>query len=487
MQSNQNPSDLKPRERQSNKNRRRYPARNNDRKRLNAPNSEPNPAEAGQVAGGRPRDAGAPRSRRARRPGPSPRQTEFWDELPFNDETVYVSIESQEEKVLSTGKLHFDQLQLDEKILAILARNNFFNATIVQEETIPAILEGRNIFCSSETGSGKTLAFLLPMVQKLMTREISQALVISPTREIAMQTHKTLSLFEAECGITSGLVIGGTDMRQQREILRRYPAVIIATPGRMLDMLKAGLIWLEYTGYVVLDEADRMLDMGFEPDLLAIHRELTGPHQTLLFSATMFPQVKKVAARYASDYEEIIIGEPASVAGSVEHYLIMASEHDRIAALKYFMNNNPGKMLVFFNTIKETIQIASRLKREGLRNIDCIHSGKSQDERNYVISAFRSGEVRVLLGSDVAARGIDIPNVEMVVNYRLPSHSEEYIHRVGRTGRAGKSGVAISLYSERERKYLVGVERMLGYPIKKLGHYRSIQFSGRSRREDRAR
>lgn len=378
----------------------------------------------------------------------------------------------QKKSSVKKGK-RFDELELHATLRKQLKDNGFLNATQVQEKSIPIAISGKNIFCSSETGSGKTLAFLLPMIHKFLNNDINQALIICPTREIAIQIQKTLSLFHNE-GITSALVIGGTNVEEQKKALRQYPKVLVATPGRLLDMLNTGLIWLNYTEYVVLDEADRMLDMGFEEDLIKIHEQLSGNHQTLLFSATLFPEIKKMAKRYAQDMTEIVIGNPTSVAKSVDHVVVQVDKNDKLFALKHLIYRNRGKMMVFFNTIKETTRVNNQLYRQRIRKVDCIHSKISQDGREALIVDFREGKLNVLLASDIAARGIDIPNVELVVNYDIPHNSEEYIHRVGRTGRGGKSGMAVSFLTHEDTKKLRDVERLIDGKIKRVKHYKSL-------------
>ena len=370
------------------------------------------------------------------------------------------------------GKL-FSELDLHPDLLKKIAKNKFTNATEVQSRSIPAALAGKNIFCSSETGSGKTLSFLLPMIHKFYTNEIHQALIICPTREIAIQIEKTLKSFEDE-SLTSALVIGGTNMALQKKALKEYPKILVATPGRLLDMLNSGLIWLNYTGYVVLDEADRMLDMGFEEDLIKIHKELSGDHQTVLFSATLFPEIKKMAKRYADSYEEIIIGNPTSVAGSVEHVLVEMPDNEKFFALKYLISRNPGKMMVFFNTIKDTSGIATQLSRQRIREMNCIHSKIDQPKREKIIEDFRAEHIKVLLASDIAARGIDVPNVELVINYDVPNNSEEYIHRVGRTGRAGKTGIAITFFSAKDKRKLEAIEKLIDAKITRKKSYKDV-------------
>lgn len=358
----------------------------------------------------------------------------------------------------------FAELGLDERFVEILTKNKIITPSEIQARSIPLTLQGKNVFCSSETGSGKTLSFILPMLQKLTTKAIAQAIVICPTREIAIQTQNVLQLF-CDFHITSALVIGGTDMAEQKKSLQQYPNVLVATPGRLLDMLNSGLIWLQYTEYVVLDEADRMLDMGFEEELMKIHKELTGPHQTLLFSATLFPEVKKMAKRYAADFIEVTVGSPRSIAGTVEHVMLDVREEEKIDALRELINENNGKMIVFFNTIKKTDQITHKLQRMGVRGIDCLHSKRDQDTRERLIGNFRGTQLNVLLASDVVARGLDIPDVELVVNFDVPSHSEDFIHRLGRTGRAGKSGRAMSFYTSHDKLKVASIEKLINDKI----------------------
>jgi len=363
-------------------------------------------------------------------------------------------------------KTLFSELALDPRITQVLTKNRFTEATKVQAESIPVSLKGRNVFCSSQTGSGKTLAFLLPMVHKLLKKEISQALIVCPTREIAIQTQKVLQIFLDVGGFKSGLVVGGTDMLEQKRLLHEYPEVLVATPGRLLDMVSSGLIWLQYTGYVVLDEADRMLDMGFEKDLVRIFKELTGKQQTLLFSATLFPEIMKLVEKYVSDCYQIKIGSPRSIANSVDHYLIEVDSGRKIQALSDIIFKNRGKIIVFFNTINEADKVCRNLKRARISRIDCLHSRRDQQTRERIISGFRSGQITILLASDVAARGIDIPNVELIVNYDLPTHSEEYIHRVGRTGRAGQRGKCVSMYTPKDSKVLDDIEKLIKSKIR---------------------
>ena len=368
-------------------------------------------------------------------------------------------------------KKPFSEMGLHAKLTEKLNELKFEYATKVQEISIPESLSGKNIFCSSETGSGKTLAFLLPMIHKFHNNEINQGLIICPTREIAIQVQKNLVLLAGE-DVSSTLVIGGTNMMRQKQELSKHPQVLVATPGRLVDMLSTGLIWLEYTDYVVLDEADRMLDMGFEPDLMKIHEELKGPHQTLLFSATLFPQIKKMAARYADSFKEIVIGNPTRVANSVTHVVVDLSPEEKEAALRYLMMNTKGRMLVFFNTISETSKYSRKMSRIRGSRVSAIHSKMEQSHRQETIESFRGNSINVLMASDVASRGIDIPNVDLVINFDIPNNCEEYIHRVGRTGRGGATGRAISFYTFKDKKKLDDIEKLIKGKIKRIKNYR---------------
>ena len=367
----------------------------------------------------------------------------------------------------------FAKLGLNPELVKTLTDNNFTTATEVQQKSIPSNLVGKNIFCSSQTGSGKTLSFLLPMIHKFQANTIDQALILCPTREIAIQIEKTLKIL-ADDTLTSALVIGGTNIHIQKEALRKYPKILIATPGRLLDMLSTGYIWLNYTGYVVLDEADRMLDMGFEEDLIKIHEHLSGTQQTVLFSATLFPNIKKMAKRYASDYEEIVIGNPTSVADTVEHVVVKITPEEKFKALIYLIDHHKGKMMIFFNTIRDTINVTHKLHKYRIQKVACIHSKIDQSAREATIAEFRDNRVRILLGSDIAARGIDVPNVDIVINYDIPNNSEEYIHRVGRTGRAGKVGKAISFCSPAEYRKLTAVEKLIEKKVTQINNYKDI-------------
>ena len=385
-------------------------------------------------------------------------------EKSFSKENQF-EIKKNKKNSMSLGRF-FSEFDIDKGLVKSLKLMEFERTTEVQEKTLPFSLNRKNIICASETGSGKTLAFLIPMIEGLIKKTINQALILSPTREIAIQTDKVLNDLLTPLNIKSGLVIGGTDVLKQKHILREYPSVLVATPGRLLDMISSGLVWLNYTEFVVLDEADRMLDMGFEEELMSIHKELPGHQQTLLFTATLLPIVEKVVTNYAQNFKKILIGKPVATNKSITHFIVKVDQRNRLSKLIEMIKKSNGKVIIFFNTIRETTNIYQELQKKRIRGISIINSSKSQEERERTIAQLKSGEKRVLLATDVAARGIDIPYVNLVINYHLPFNPEDYIHRIGRTGRAGNRGVAKSLYTSKDKRLLTGIESVLKQKLK---------------------
>lgn len=385
------------------------------------------------------------------------KRSEFSESSDFVEE----SVASEQEVVLPEGD--FEDFGLEDTLLRSLKKLKIVSPTKVQVSAIPRILQGENLICISQTGSGKTLAFLLPLLQKMLRKEVQQSLILSPTRELAIQIASVLSKFGTELGFGHALVIGGMDMREQRNVLRNYPEILVATPGRLLDMIRSGLVWLKYTDFVVLDEADRMLDMGFEKDLVDILKELPPHRQTLFFTATMLPAVEKIANTYVKNFERIQIDNPTSVADSIFHYLIPVSmeKSSKFELLKEVLQLHRGKIIVFFNTIRDTKLNFEHFRKMDSSLVTCIHSEKTQDARERSIRDFRTGKRKLLFATDVAARGIDVPDVELVINYDVPNNPEDYIHRIGRTGRGGSTGIAKMFYSSKDKRLLNAIEKIL--------------------------
>ena len=368
--------------------------------------------------------------------------------------------------------MSFADLGLSDELLRAVADAGYDTPTPIQEKAIPNVLMGRDIMGCAQTGTGKTASFTLPMLDILShgraKARMPRSLILEPTRELAAQVADNFETYGKYQRLSKALLIGGESMAEQIKSMDNGVDVLIATPGRLLDLFDRGRLLLNDVKILVIDEADRMLDMGFEEDLMKIHEHFSDKLQMVLFSATLFPEIKKMAKRYADNYEEITVGNPTSVASSVEHIVVKMDPDEKFNALKYLIRGNPCKTIVFFNTIKETTNVANRLKRQRFSNVDYIHSKIDQPGRESIINDFRAEKIKVLLASDVAARGIDIPNVEMVVNYDIPHNSEDYIHRVGRTGRAGKEGTAISFYSRTEKKKLDAIEKLIGVKIKRV-------------------
>ncbi len=393
-------------------------------------------------------------------------------EMSLNFVSKKDTTETKEDKTKTKNSFlssyRFEELFLKKEIIIRLRHLNFISPTEVQEKVLPLALEGKNILCSSETGSGKTLAFVLPMIQQLIEQKISQGLIIVPTREIAIQIESLLENFLKEFSFRSVLLIGGVNIKEQKLVLKNYPQIIVATPGRLLDVLNTGLLWLKYTHFVVLDEADRMLDMGFEKDLIRIYQELPGNQQTLFFTATLVKGVESLVLRYTRNYEKIIIGQRLAAGKNIKHGLIKVDQRSKTKILKNIFSLEKEKMIVFFNTIKSAQKCYAFFKNLGLKKMEVIHSGRSQEKREEIIFKFKSNEINILFGTDLAARGLDIVNVSLVINYDIPRYSEEYIHRIGRTGRAGKSGRAYSFFTPQDGKNVKAIESIIGKKLQFL-------------------
>lgn len=394
---------------------------------------------------------------------------------------VYKSSKPSDAKLGNVGEKkdfvqRFGDLSISKELLEALSENNFYEPTEVQKSSIPVVLSGSNLLCVSQTGSGKTLAFVLPILDLLLQKKIGQSLIVCPTREIAFQISGVIEPFKKAVPFSSALLIGGEDYQTQKEHLRAYPEIIVATPGRLVDMMNQGLVWLEYTEAVVLDEADRMMDMGFEKELNQIMEELKNRRQVLLFTATLMDSVKKIIKKYVKQYEEVIIGHTTSASENVEHSLIkVKSLKEKDVLLEDILKRTKGKVIVFFNKIEDVKKKYSFFEKKGIKNIVSLHSGKTQEERKEVIERFSRGNKRIIFATDIISRGLDVPNVELVVNYDLPMQPEEYIHRIGRTGRAGLQGEAKSFCLAKDAKHLEGIERILGKAIPVEGANKKIK------------
>ncbi|MCA0177918.1 MAG: DEAD/DEAH box helicase [Proteobacteria bacterium] len=364
----------------------------------------------------------------------------------------------------------FDTLPLDAKLLRAVQDQGYAHMTPIQARAIPIVLSGRDVMGAAQTGTGKTAAFSIPLLQKMMRHETSsvsparhpvRALVLAPTRELADQVAQNVKAYAKHTQLRSTVVFGGIDMKPQTLTLKQGVEVLIATPGRLLDHIEAKNCVLNQVEYVVLDEADRMLDIGFLPDLQRILSYLPRQRQTLLFSATFSPEIKRLAASYLQDPVVVEVARPNATASTVEQVFYSLDEDDkRAAVLQLLRERNLAQAIVFVNSKLGAARLARAFERDGLRTA-ALHGDKSQDERLKALAAFKAQEVDVLVATDVAARGLDISDLPAVFNFDVPFHAEDYIHRIGRTGRAGASGVAITLVAGKDVRLLAEIEKLL--------------------------
>jgi ATP-dependent RNA helicase RhlE len=363
-----------------------------------------------------------------------------------------------------TKKMSFESLGLAPALLQAVQEEGYTEPTPVQREAIPLGLEGRDLVGSAQTGTGKTAAFLLPILQRLEAGRPGslRALILVPTRELAEQVLESARAYGRHLGVKSVAVYGGVGMEPQTRALRRGVDVVVATPGRLLDHMRRGHVDSSQLEVLVLDEADRMLDMGFAPDVRKILDSLPRERQTMLFSATISGDVDRLARRALNEHAAVEIGRRAESADGVEHVLVAVDKPEKRNVLAMMLSELPqGRTLVFTRTKFGADKLARHLRREG-NSVAAIHGGKTQSARNEVLERFKVGKTRILVATDVAARGIDVDNIVMVVNYDVPHDPEIYVHRVGRTARAGAQGVALTLMSPDEWLMMRDVERLMG-------------------------
>jgi superfamily II DNA/RNA helicase len=364
----------------------------------------------------------------------------------------------------------FAELNLAPEIVAAVTELGYSIPTPIQKEAIPLVLAGRDLLAQAQTGTGKTAAFALPLLHQIKphantstspARHPVRALVLAPTRELAIQVHESVVAYSKNLPLRSTVVYGGVNMNEQEAALRAGVEVLVATPGRLLDHAGNKTTLLGQVQFLVLDEADRMLDMGFLPDLKRILALLPKSRQTLLFSATFDEPITRLANSFLRDPLKVEVARKNTAAETVEQVVHKVAEDDKIDALiRVVRARELAQALVFTRTKIAADKLARRLQRRGME-VAAIHGDKTQIDRLQALEGFKQGKVKLLVATDIAARGIDIVELPCVVNFELPYSPEDYVHRIGRTGRAGASGLAISLVSNDEDKLLVGVEKFI--------------------------
>lgn len=381
--------------------------------------------------------------------------------------------------------MKFEKFHLSEDLLRNLNDNGFFRTTDIQYKAIPSILKGEDVLAIAQTGTGKTAAFAIPIIDMIHSNKTSKrvngikCLVMVPTRELAQQIGEVFYKLSKHTKVKAFALYGGVEQDAQIKKLQDGIDIVITTPGRMFDLIAQGYINVSHLETLVLDEADHMLDLGFIEDIESIKRKLHRDHQTLFFSATINPEIKKLAySQVRSNAIRIQISPDDPVSKNVSHFMMNVEMDDKRFFLAEYLNQNPdGKFVVFVRTRVRAERVAKALERVEIKSLT-LHGEKDQANRDEVMKAFRSGECKILIATDISARGIDIPDVTHVINYDLPEKPENYVHRIGRTGRGFNKGIAVSFCSGDEKPLLQDIETLLGKKIEVLkvskGDYETI-------------
>ncbi|WP_338766598.1 DEAD/DEAH box helicase [Massilia sp. METH4] len=394
---------------------------------------------------------------------------------------------------VAPAQVRFSDFGLSPDIQRALTEQGYEHPTPIQAQAIPVVLQGRDVMGAAQTGTGKTAGFSLPIIQLLLAhantsmspaRHPVRALVLTPTRELAVQVAENVANYCKHTPLRSTVVYGGVDIKPQAQIMRGGVEIVIATPGRLLDHVEQKSISLSQVQMLVMDEADRMLDMGFLPDLQRIINLLPKQRQNLMFSATFSPEIKKLANSFLNNPVTIEVARSNATADKVTQVVYkVGEEHKRDAVAHILRQREAKQVIVFSNTKIGASRLARGLEQEGMK-ASAIHGDKTQQERMAALEAFKRGEVDVLVATDVAARGLDISDLPCVINYDLPYNAEDYVHRIGRTGRAGASGDAISIYSDKDERLLADIEKLIKQTIKR-GELEGFRPASRAGGEER--
>ena len=372
--------------------------------------------------------------------------------------------------------MSFDYLGLSDELLSAIKDAGYTEPTPIQKKAIPSVLQGRDILGIAQTGTGKTAGFTLPLIDILSQgrsrARMPRSLILEPTRELAAQVAESFDKYGKNSKLSCALLIGGTDFAGQVKKLDKGVDVLIATPGRLLDHMERGNVMLNGVEILVVDEADRMLDMGFIPDIEKICKMLTKKIQSLFFSATMPPEVKRLTDTFLKDPKEFEVSAPTATAATIDQYLVKfrGSDKEKRVVLRHLIETQDIKNAIIFCNRKKEVKIVNKSLKVHKLNAAELHGDLHQSTRMEVLNDFKDGKIKILVASDVAARGLDIPDVGHVFNFDVPSNPEDYIHRIGRTGRAGKKGTSFTLSTQFDKKYLDGLLKFLdkNIPIYKL-------------------
>ena len=370
--------------------------------------------------------------------------------------------------IQQTPNQGFNDLGIAPEFLKILERNNFTVPTPIQRQAIGPAMEGKDIVGIAQTGTGKTLAFGLPLLQRLRGSQ-GIGLIVLPTRELAIQADEMLQKIGGSLGLVTAVLIGGENMRMQIMALRRRPNIIIATPGRLLDHIETKNLILDLVRIVILDEADRMLDIGFAPQIRKIFSLIPAKRQTMLFSATMPPEIVHLASTYMASPVRVEVAPEGTATELVDQEIFLVKKELKFQLLEDLLNECKGTVLIFSRTKHGARKICEAIRHIGHKVAE-IHSNRSLGQRKEALTGFKSGRFRILVATDIAARGIDVQGIELVINYDLPNNSHDYVHRIGRTGRAGVVGRAVSFAMPDQQRDIRDIERLIRKQIPVTPH-----------------
>lgn len=366
---------------------------------------------------------------------------------------------------MSSTALSWNELSLSPQMLELITKAGYTTPTQVQAQSIPEVIAGHDVLVSSQTGSGKTASFVIPVVERFKNKNGTYVLALAPTREIAQQTAAVFETFGAPFGLKTVVCIGGASLPEEKIALSSSPHIIVATPGRLCDHLERGNVWLEFIQCLVFDEADRMLDMGFSKQIDIITEQIPKERQTLMFSATFAPKVEKLARSVLREPKQIKIEKTEESTPKIDQRLLWMEEEKKLGALMRLLREEPGTVIIFCKSKDKVYQLWRSLNHKHFTDVTYIHSDITQDQRESVVADYKAGKYRVLIATDVMGRGVDVDDVAHVVNFDVPREAEDYIHRIGRTGRRGRSGIATTFaIPHRDEKEIRAIEKLLGIP-----------------------